>query len=243
MENKILFLDYDGVLFDTLREVYIVNRYLYLNKDFACPIDEENYELYSKYKYLIYNIWMFYYYNPLVFNSQNPDKIEELFTLALNKRDKFKEEKYCREFLDIRSKLIKENYDFWKNLEKPYEFFKNIKKLYEEKNINLVIVSKKNKDSILERFEANDFKLDEKYVFAREILDRYMSKADFMAEYMINNGFKQAIFVDDNYNNLLPCKRYPAIQTILALWGNSGNKYAGMNLEEAFKKIFEFFTK
>ena len=45
MENKILFLDYDGVLFDTLREVYIVNRYLYLNEDFACPIDEENYEL------------------------------------------------------------------------------------------------------------------------------------------------------------------------------------------------------
>ena len=243
MENKILFLDYDGVLFDTLREVYIVNRKLYLNIDFLCPIEEEKYELYSKYKYLIYNIWMFYYYNPLIFDNKNNDNdIEKMFNLALEKRDRFAEEKYCREFLDIRNKLIKENYDFWKNLEKPFEFFKNIKKLYEEKNINLAIVSKKNKESILERLEANGFMLDDEHVFAREILDKYMSKADFMTEYMENKNFSEAIFVDDNYNNLLPCNKYPKIHTILALWGNSGNKYQGLNQKEAFDKIFQFFN-
>ena len=69
MNNKVLFLDFDGVLFDTLKEVYLVNRQLYCGIDLFSKVDEKNYQLYSKFKYLVYNIWMFYYYNPLLFDG------------------------------------------------------------------------------------------------------------------------------------------------------------------------------
>ena len=241
MENKALFLDYDGVLFDTLLEVYIVNRFIYSKKDFFEKVDKDEYNLYSKYKFLVYNIWMFYYYNALIF--ENKEDIVSSFQDALLKRDIKKEEKYCSDFLNIRSELIKNHYDFWKNLEKPFEFFAEIKKLYETKNINLIIASKKNKSSIVERFKANNFDFCDKYIFAREALDKYSSKGEFIEEYMKLNNIDKAIFVDDNPNNIKSCEKYDNIQTILALWGNSGINSKGLNQKEAIFEINNFFSK
>jgi FMN phosphatase YigB (HAD superfamily) len=80
MKDKVLFLDFDGVLFDTLKEVYLINRKLFLGVDLFDEVDEKNYQLYSKYKYLVYNIWMFYYYNPLLFEDVEERNIPELFS-------------------------------------------------------------------------------------------------------------------------------------------------------------------
>lgn len=243
MENKALFLDYDGVLFDTLKEVYVVNRYINIGNDFEDKIDEKNYKLYSKYKFLVYNIWMFYYYNPLIFGNIQEEKIIPSFNEALMKRNLEEEKKYCSNFLNIRSDLIKNNYNFWKNLETPFQFFNDIKKLYEEKNINLIIASKKNKSSIIERLKANNFNLDEKFIFAREVLDKYSSKGEFINEYMKQNNYSEAIFVDDNPNNIITCDNYKNIKTILASWGNGGVDSKGLSQEEAIFEIESFFSK
>lgn len=243
MEKKILFLDYDGVLFDTLKEVYIVNRYLYFGTDFSKEIDEKNYELYSKYKFLVYNIWMFNYYNPLLFENIKEEEIVPKFQKAISNRNLEEERKYCEKFLRIRSDLIKDNYEFWKNLETPFNFFFEIKKLYEEKNIDVIIASKKNKSAIVERFQANNFNLDEKFIFAREILDNFQTKGEFIKDYMDKNSFTKAIFVDDNPNNTKTCNGINNVETILASWGNGGDEFKGLNQEEAILKIKEFFSK
>ena len=240
MEKKILFLDFDGVLFDTLKEVYLINRYIYKGIDLFDKVDEANYELFSKYKYLVYNIWMFYYYNPLIFN--NCENIIDDFINALSKRNIKAEEDFCNDFLKVRANLVKNNYDFWKNLETPYEFFYEIKKLYEEKNPKILIVSKKNKTSIIERFNSYNFNISNDDIYAREILDKYSTKGEFINEYMNKNGFDEAIFVDDNNNNLKTCDNYSNITQILALWGNSQPNLKGYNQAQAIDKINQFFS-
>lgn len=240
MEKKILFLDFDGVLFDTLKEVYLINRYIYKRIDLFDKVDEANYELFSKYKYLVYNIWMFYYYNPLIFN--NCENIIDDFINALSKRNIKAEEDFCDNFLKVRANLVKNNYDFWKNLETPYEFFYEIKKLYEEKNPKILIVSKKNKASIIERFNSYNFNISNDDIYAREILDKYSTKGEFINEYMNKNGFDEAIFVDDNNNNLKTCDNYSNITQILALWGNSQPNLKGYNQAQAIDKINQFFS-
>ncbi len=240
MEKKILFLDFDGVLFDTLKEVYLINRYIYKGIDLFDKVDEKNYQLYSKYKYLVYNIWMFYYYNPLIFN--NCENIIDDFINALSKRNIKAEEDFCDNFLKVRANLVKNNYDFWKNLETPYKFFYEIKKLYEEKNPKILIVSKKNKTSIIERFNSYNFFISNDDIYAREILDKYSTKGEFINEYMNKNGFDEAIFVDDNNNNLKTCDNYSNITQILALWGNSQPNLKGYNQTQAIDKINQFFS-
>ena len=232
----ILFSDFDGVLFDTMREVYLINRFCYRGIDLFEEIDEENYKLYSKYKYLVYNIWMFHYYNPLIFENIPEKDIVSKFNYLIQKRDIQKEEQFCYEFLLKRRELINNNFEFWKNLEVPYEFFYKIKELYEKENFPLVIVSKKNKKSIMERFESYNFKLDEDKIFAREVLDNYNNKGEFIEEYMRKTGFNEAIFVDDNINNLNTANN-PNIKTILALWGNCEPNSTGYSQDEAIKTI------
>ena len=236
MSDKILFLDFDGVLFDTLKEVYLISRYIYLNKDFLEKIDEKNYTLFSKYKYLVYNIWMFYYFNPLVFEGLDENKIVEKYKSALLNRDKIEEERFCTRFLDARRQLVNNHFEFWKNLETPYEFFYEIKNIYEGAKTNIVIISKKNKNSIIERFKTYDFNLSSEFIFAREILDKYNSKGDFINEYMENNGYNSAIFVDDNINNLNTVQN-KNVEKILALWGNTQPDDIGYSQQEALKKI------
>ncbi|MBQ8634913.1 hypothetical protein IJ425_02015 [bacterium] len=240
MKDKVLFLDFDGVMFDTLKEVYLVNRCLYRGISLFGEVDEDNYKLYSKFKYLVYNIWMFYYYNPLIFDGS--ENIEKDFLNSIQNRNIEKEKEFCEEFLNIRAELVKNNYEFWKSLETPYDFFFGIKKIYEQLQPEIVIVSKKNKASIVERFQSYGFSLSKDKIFAREILDNYPSKAEFMNEYMDKNGFGKAIFVDDNYNNLKTCDKYPNIKQILALWGNSQPNSTGYQENEALCEINKFFN-
>ena len=236
--KKTLFLDFDGVLFDTLIEVYLINRFEYLNKSFLDSVDEEFYSTFSKFKYLVYNIWMFYYYNPLIFNKE--ENIELKFSNALLNRDFEKEKEFVEKFINDRKKLILNHYDYWKNLERPYEFFFEIKKLYEKKNIDVVIISKKNKSSIIERFLSYDFKLDENKIFGFVELNNYYSKGDFMNEYIKLNNIDKAIFVDDNLNNILTSNN-SKVENILALWGNSQPNAEGLNQNSAIEKIKKFF--
>ena len=242
MDNKTLFLDFDGVLFDTIMEVYLVNRYLFKGIDFLVPVDKKELSRYSKYKYLVYNIWMFYYYNPIVFNCQNEGEIVQEYNFKLSDRNLEKEEQFCSDFLNARKKLVENHYNFWKNLEIPYEFFFNIKKIYEEKNADIVVVSKKNKVSILERFSTFGFNLPENKVFAREALKNYSSKGEFLEEYMKKNLKESAIFVDDNMNNLKNINS-PKIKTILALWGNNAPDDKGLDQKEAIDEIKKFLMQ
>ena len=231
MNDKILFLDFDGVLFDTLKEVYLITRAIHKNIDFLEDIDADNYARFSKYKYLVYNIWMFYYFSPLIFDN-NEDKIIEKYNLALLNRDKNRESIFCNRFLETRKLLVNNHFEFWKNLETPYQFFYEIKKIYENGFKNIVIISKKNKNSIIERFQTYNFNLPEENIFAREILDTYQSKGEFINEYMLKNNYKSAIFVDDNMNNLSTVQN-ENVKTILALWGNTGPSDKGYNQGEA----------
>ncbi len=240
MENKILFLDFDGVLFDTLKEVYLITRYIYLGIDFLKPIDEENYALFSKYKYLVYNIWMFYYFNPLIFENYSEKEIVNNYKSAIVNRDKTKENEFCTRFLDARRELVNNYFEFWKNLETPYDFFYEVKKMYDNGNKNIVIISKKNKNSIIERFSTYDFDLKPEFIFAREILDNYFSKGEFINEYMLKHNYDSAIFVDDNMNNLKMVQN-KNVKTILALWGNTEPDDIGLNQKEAIEEIKNYF--
>lgn len=239
MEDKIIFLDFDGVLFDTLKEVYLLNRAIYKGISYLDNVDND-YEMFSKYKFLVYNIWMFYYYNKIIFSKTKEEDIIDKFMLLLENRDYKKEEDFCLDFLSLRKDLSNNHYEYWKNLETPYDFFFKIKKIFNQ-NANIVIVSKKNKSSIIERFKTYDFNLDEKFIFAREILDKYPNKTTFINEYMQKHGFKKAIFVDDNMNNLKP-NQNENIKTVLALWGNSGINQKGYSQNEAVDIITSFLN-
>ncbi|MCM1265699.1 MAG: HAD family hydrolase [Candidatus Gastranaerophilales bacterium] len=236
---KTVFLDFDGVLFDTLREAFVLCRYAYSNIDIFEPIDEHFYKLFYRYKFLVYNSWQYYYLMKVLTNNHNKtdsDIISE-YKNFLENRDTKSEEHFDEIYLKTRIELMNNHTEYWNSLETPFPFFENIKKLYAENLINPIIVSKKNKFAIRHRMAQYGLELDNNKIFAKEELLPYNSKADFMAEYMRKKHLETAFFVDDNSNNLRPCEKYQQIKPFLANWGNIGINEKGYSYEEIIQTI------
>lgn len=232
MDKKYLFLDFDGVLFDTLKEAYLLCRYAFDGTDYFEPVDDKEYDKLYRYKFLVYNSWQYYYLMKLIRENLSDSELISEYEVCLKNRDLDSEKAFDEKYYYARRDLMENHHDFWDRLETPFPFFSFIK---DEKDFVPVIVSKKNKRAI--EYRLSQYGLNDAVIFGKDELAGYETKADFMAEYMEKSGIKTAYFVDDNSNNLEPCKNYPQIIPLLAGWGNIAIGEIGLTAEEVIAKI------
>lgn len=231
---KTLFLDFDGVLFDTLKEAYLLCRHAFSGIDVLTPIDIDEYKRFFKYKFLVYNSWQYYYLMKVLDNETD---LTTRFYELLNNRDLLSEQEFDSKYYQKRGELKNSMWEFWKGLEEPFEFFFDIKTIFDKGNLDIIIVSKKDFDSIKYRLSQYGLILEDKKIFAKEQLEHYNEKSDFIEEYMLNNRVKRAIFVDDNSHNLIPCKNIPGLKCLLAGWGNIAVGEVGLNCSEILNEV------
>ena len=58
---KTIFSDFDGVLFDSAKEAYLLARCAYYGIEAQYPVDVQEYLKYHKVRYLVSKSWQFYY--------------------------------------------------------------------------------------------------------------------------------------------------------------------------------------
>lgn len=231
MKNYI-FLDFDGVLFDTLKEAYIICRHSFCGTDYFCPVNEKEYKLFYKYKFLVYNSWQYYYLMKVLSSDTDEKHYIDTYKNCLENREYTKETDFDEKYYLARTQLMNEYHDFWDKLETPFPFAQFIKSGIENNNFNAIIVSKKNKNAI--KYRLNQFCIDiaEADIYGKDELMSYETKAQFIHEYMNKNNIKKAYFIDDNSNNLKPCQTYKNILPLLAGWGNIAVGETGLSQEE-----------
>ena len=225
--KKYLFLDFDGVMFNTLKEAYIICRQAYRGTDYFEPIDKAEYNLFYRYKFLVYNSWHYYYIMSLISKGLNDKEFTESYYTLLKNRDLNAESEFDRKYYSAREDLITNHNEFWNSLETPFEFCS----ILSEKNVN-IIVSKKNKAAIKYRLDQYGINIPTDNIYGRDELLNYDSKAEFISEYMTRHNIPEAFFIDDNSNNLEPCKDYPNIKPFLAGWGNIAIGETGLTVKE-----------
>lgn len=228
---KTVFLDFDGVLFDTLKEAYIICRHAFCGTDYFVPVEKDEYDRFYRYKYLVYNSWQYYYVMKILSEDKNISDISfiEKYNYYMDNRDNRKEDEFDEKYYSAREDLIKNYHKFWDSLESPFEFFYFIR---DNKEINPVIVSKKNKSAIEYRLNQYGANISSDNIYGKDELEDYPTKADFIAEYMRSKKVEKTVFVDDNSHNLKPCEKYPQITTLLAGWGNIAIDETGLTEEE-----------
>ena len=69
--NNIVFLDFDGVLFDTVKEAYLLSRYAYDGISVFDDIDTDEYFVFEKLRFLVTNSWQYFYIMKIIKNSLN----------------------------------------------------------------------------------------------------------------------------------------------------------------------------
>lgn len=209
-----VFLDFDGVLFNSVKEAYLLSRFAYKNINPTEEINTDEYNHFAKLRYMITKSWHFYY----IWESISGNIREEDLPKLIN--PEYKTQKcidFDKKYIDCREKLMKENYEFWQNLDTPYDIFYRIKDIAGKGKQDYIILSNKEKMPIENRLRQYDF--DNIKIFANSELKDYKNKAEFISEYIKNNHIEKSFFVDDSIDNLKGCKNIKNLTTLHAGWG------------------------
>ena len=235
--SKVIFSDFDGVLFDSVKEAYILSRYAYDNIDFKEIIQESEFQFFRKYRYLITHSWQFYIIFTLIKQKINDEEFELSYHNHISEKGKKEASKFDEKYVQGREFLLKTDYTFWDNLDIPFDFFYELKKLSEEIDYKIFILTNKKKLPVsnkLKKYGADKFN-----IFAQEDLTKYKNKAEFINEYMCINKLKNAILIEDSIDNINECNKYQNIETILVDWGYISPKEKGKSLKDVLKIIQE----
>lgn len=215
---KAIFLDFDGVLFDTVLESYLLARYAYSGISPFEKVNEKEYKIFHENRYLITNSWHYYYIMKIIEeNIINKSIFKNKYLSYIANRDIQNEKLFDKKFQAMRGILINKHYNFWKHLDRPYKFLEELKKI--DLKSRIYILSTKNKLAIINRLKDYQFLIDENNIIDKDILKNYNSKGEFLNKFINKNNIDSAIFIDDSMDNLDSCKDITNLDCYLADWG------------------------
>jgi hypothetical protein len=218
--EKILFLDFDGVLFDTVYEAYnvAINTKSYKSVSFH----SDSFEKFSKYRSLVGPAWNYFY---IMKSIKNNLLLQDNYIF----KNTIESKEFEIDFFNSRKCLKEQNYKKWLNFNKKYIFLDKLEQTIEELNICVYIITTKDKQTVEDLLIANNIKfINSKFIFGKDMFSKYGSKSNIISNILHTKIYK-AIFIDDLYSHLELCENINNLQLIQPNWGyinkNNNLKY------------------
>ena len=212
---RFLFLDFDGVLFDTVREAYEVCRSTpsFLRQKF----DEKKYAEFLKFRPIVGPAWNYYFVMTAITNND-----KELLAFDYNNEAK----KFEKDFFETRKKLKANNYENWLALNRPYPFLLELSNM--KLNWQTFIVTTKDSKTVLDlakRFNIQFINNDN--ILGADIFAKFNSKANIINS-ILKDG-DSGIFIDDSEMHLKKCEHIKGLKLLQPDWGyvERNSKYMG----------------
>lgn len=215
MSPTVFFIDFDGVICDSLDECLVsswIGYYRYYRKEEPKAVSSDLHKRFLSYR-------------PFIRRGSDYLLIQELIdrNIKITSNEQF--DKYRRKagvklmdlfgdyFYRARDYLLKTDYSYWLNLNRIYSFI--LKPLMEaSKKENIHILSTKKVKYIIEILKNNGITVSPERI-------HYSSDSDklaFINEFLKDSPFEAAVLVDDQIDNLKGNKNR-SITPYLALWG------------------------
>jgi len=220
--RKLIALDFDGVICDSMDECMLLSYNAYFNRSQDKGIDysEISSELqirFKKYRYLVGPAQDFYFLwkSLLSTNTSSSKEIVKIYH-KLKSDDMGMELTFVESFYFLRSKLKKDHFNQWILLNPIYKQIKSA--LIDVVDIdNLFIVTAKDTDSVLDLLHANNIEINRKQIYGREIsLDKVNLFRQIIKETEIKP--QNIFYIEDKISHLIKV-RTMGINGYLATWG------------------------
>lgn len=240
MPKTIIFLDFDGVLCDSVKEAYILSRYAYYGFDVHKTVEPDRYEKFAHNRYLVSNSFQYYYLMQILEEHFEFNDIACRFNM-LNKNGKTPQaDNFNKKFLAKRKELLENDFDFWNGLETPTLFLNQLKGILKNsENCTFAILSTKNKEAIIRKFNFWGIEFNPELIFEKKDLEN-KTKGEFIADFMQNHSeYADFILIDDNEENINSCANIENLKAYLTNWGYVKNPQNGKSEEEIVKIIKE----
>lgn len=218
--NKFLFLDFDGVLFDTVDEAYqvCIHTNMYTNIKFS----NADLNFFREHRHMVGPAWNYYFIMEAIIHK-----------IKLGNNTVFKESIQSKEFEEdfflTRKKLKIEDYSAWLQFNRKYLFLDKLEEIT-NKTLNIYIITTKDKQTVINLLNAYgiDF-ISYDCILGKEVFQTLKTKKEIIQHILASAGEYKAIFIDDLLSHLTGCKDIKNLNLIQANWGyvpkNSKSEY------------------
>lgn len=217
-----IFLDFDGVLFDTVREAYAVavissGRY---NSIDDIDFETVHYQNFKKLRYLIFPAWNYKYLLEKLELTEDINLIKNNFLNSISNASKKDYEEFEKIFFRTRNYLRKDHYEKWFRLNVPFPFLSKIEFLFYEYKHLVYIVTTKDKSTVLKLLSLEGVEFDEARVFDKEDYEKFGSKKSIIESLILQNT--QSMFIDDSDKHIQDCSQIVGLKCFQPEWGYVG---------------------
>lgn len=214
-DSTLLFLDFDGVICDSIMECFVSSWLAYFHYYLGKKPFSINLDLKSRFMQLrpFIRTGSDYLLIQELLDKHIVIKNQQAFDKALTWAGEKNMKRYGVLFYKARSYLLEHEKQYWFSLNPLY---KHIYEWFKEYalNDNLYILSTKREDYIAEILNYHGIE----FLPENIIQSKNKRKLDMIAHILKQKGINKAILLEDQIDHLLP-NPYPYIKTLLVTWG------------------------
>lgn len=221
--SRAVFIDFDGVLFDTVREVYAVSM-IALNRISRVTdinLDSEHFKKFNQLRYLVGPAWNYYYVMQAIENkSLNlTEDFESEFKNLLDQQAKGEHCSFEKIFFQVRQQLREKEHDQWLSMVCPYNIVRGLHPILKEFKEQFFLVTTRDRESVKDLLSLNDIDILDSNIFAKKEYELHNSKKQIIQNLVKKHHIEEALFIDDLEEHLESCENIECLSTIQAKWG------------------------
>jgi len=242
MRNNAVILDFDGVIFDTAREAYVVAKMAesgcenYREDD----IDEREYGIFRKYRYLITKAWNYCCLMEIIDkNIEDRCHFESEYMRSKSLMGVERIEAYERAFFKMRGLLRSKYRKSWLKLHQPFGIVNDLKRILDKHGNNIYVLTTKDKEAVMDLLKMNGIEVDEAKIYGRDCMKGNVTKGSIIKDMMIRQGMEKVLFVDDSSEHVRSCDELSGVETCIAAWGYVAPEERGQHQGEVINRILE----
>jgi hypothetical protein len=225
ISKNCIFIDFDGVLFNTVKEAYVVTS-IAMNK-YKCiddvVFDTDYFKYFLKYRYLVGPAWNYKYIWELL-SLKKLNGFEQLYQNLVSNAQQSDYYKFENLFFSTREKIKLNEFDKWIGLNESYDFLRLIKHNLIKNNEFFIIVTTKDKATVKKLLNLEGIAMSDNSIYDKDDFEKFKNKSIIIDSIMKKRNIDKAIFVDDNLEHLNKCKKILNLETYEARWGYSASK-------------------
>lgn len=215
------FLDFDGVIVDSIEECYIVSYETFFNNHEKPDDIEKHKKTFFKHRGLVRPPYEYSALHKTILKLMNKDYLISDFistfsgfSTAMKNSDK---KKFEEDFFKTRLQFQEKDFISWIKMNPLTEFGKT---LLNSLNVETYIVTTKNRQATEKILDFYGIKV--KGIFSHQEVQNAGSKGNLLTEIMNSSGIEEAIFIDDAVEHL-DSVNDPRIRCFFADWGYGEN--------------------
>jgi len=223
IKKRAVFLDFDGVLFDSVKEAYCVlmialGRALDIS---GVNLEAPHFQEFHRYRFLIGPAWNYYYLFSLIDEKLDHPSLdlESAFRNATRNPDPDKHSAFEKIFFNTRNICRETDFNNWLSLITPYAFVNSLRSLVKVHPEKFFLITTRDRESVLQVLRVHHLDFCEESVFGKEKYEIFNSKRNIIRHLIDDHQIEESIFIDDLEDHFVDCGTIEDLLLVQARWG------------------------